>query len=61
MAYVKDRQFLEIPTGQAVTITPLPRIYPRDNFNNDIASAFGVQVKRDSAGRAGVFYGANLT
>lgn len=61
VAYVKDKSFIEIPTGQAVTITPLPRIYPRDNFNNDISSAFGVQVKADSRGRSGVFYGAELT
>lgn len=61
VAYVKDKTFLEIPTGQAVTITPIPRLYPRDNFNNDISSAFGVQVKVDGSGRGGVFYGANLT
>lgn len=61
IAYVKDKSFIEIPTGQAVTITPLPRLYPRDNFNNDISSAFGVQVKADSRGRSGVFYGAELT
>lgn len=61
VAYVKDKTFLEIPVGQSVTITPLPRLFPRDNYNNDISSAFGVQVKVDSRGRGGVFYGANLT
>lgn len=61
IAYVKDKTFLEVPTGQAVIITPLPRLMPRDNFNNDISSAFGIQVKADSQGRSGVFYGANLT
>ena len=61
VAYVKDKAFLEVPTGQAVIITPLPRLMPRENFNNDISSAFGIQVKQDSKGRSGVFYGANLT
>lgn len=61
VAYVKDKTFLEVPTGQAVIITPLPRLMPRENFNNDISSAFGIQVKADSKGRSGVFYGANLT
>ena len=61
IAYVKDKTFLEVPVGQSVIITPLPRLMPRENFNNDISSAFGIQVKQDSKGRSGVFYGANLT
>lgn len=61
VAYVKDKTFLEVPVGQSVIITPIPRLYPRDNFNSDISAAFGIQVKQDSKGRSGVFYGANLT
>lgn len=60
IAYVRNKSFIEIPTGQAVTITPLPRLLPRQNFNNDISSAWGVQVRRDS-GNAGVFYAGELT
>lgn len=59
LAYVKSKSFLEVPTGQAVQIVPLARINPRDNFNNDISTAFGVQVKKNR-GNSGVFYGANL-
>lgn len=61
IAYVKDKTFLEVPTGQAVIITPLPRLMPRDSFNNDISSAFGIQVKTDSKGRSGVFFASNMT
>lgn len=61
VAYVKDKTFLEVPTGQAVIITPLPRLMPRENFNNDISSAFGIQVKADSKGRSGVFFASNMT
>lgn len=60
LGYVRSKQFIEIPTGQAVVIVPLPRIMPRANFNNDISSAFGVQVKKDR-GNCGVFYAADLT
>lgn len=61
VAYVKDKTFLEVPVGQSVIITPLPRLMPRDNFNNDISSAFGIQVKTDSKGRSGVFFASNMT
>ena len=61
VAYVKDKTFLEVPVGQSVIITPLPRLMPRENFNNDISSAFGIQVKTDSRGRSGVFFASNMT
>lgn len=60
LAYVKSKSFIEIPTGQAVQIVPLPRLMPRANFNNDISTAFGVQVKKQR-GNSGVFYGAELS
>lgn len=60
LAYVKSKSFIEIPTGQAVQIVPLPRLMPRANFNNDISTAFGVQVKK-SRGNSGVFYGAEFS
>ena len=60
LGYVKSKSFIEIPTGQAVSIVPLPRLMPRSNFNNDISSAFGVQVKKNR-GNFGVFYGSALT
>lgn len=59
LGYVKSKSFIEIPTGQAVQIVSLARINPRDNFNNDISTAFGVQVKKNR-GNSGVFYGADL-
>lgn len=60
LAYVRNKTFIEIPTGQAVTITPMPRLLPRQNFNNDVSSAWGVQIRRDG-GNAGVFYAGELT
>jgi len=60
LAYVKNKSFIEIPTGQAVQIVPLPRLMPRENFNNDVSTAFGVQVKK-SRGNSGVFYGASIS
>ena len=61
ISYVRNKTFIEVPTGQAVTIVPLPRPLPRDNFNNDISAAFGIQIKRNDRGQGGVFYGADLT
>lgn len=60
ISYVRSKSWLEVPTGQAVTIVPMPRPLPRDNFNNDISTAFGISVKRDGRGRGGVFYAANF-
>lgn len=61
LAYVRSKAYLEIPTGQALAIVPMPRLTPRANFNNDISTAFGVSVRVDGKGRGGVFYGAAVS
>lgn len=60
LAYVKSKTFIEIPVGQPVKVVPIERKGPRDNFNNEILTAFGVQVKKQGD-NFGVFFGANIT
>ena len=59
LAYVNSKSFLEMPTGQAIQVVPVPRLELRANFNMDISCAYGVQVKRRGA-NSGVFYFAEL-
>ena len=60
LAYVKSKSFIEMLVGQAIQIVPVPRLELRANFNFDISSALGVQIKRRGA-NSGVFFGASLT
>ena len=60
LAYVKSKSFIEMLVGQSIQIVPVPRLELRANFNFDISSALGVQIKRRGA-NSGVFFGASLT
>lgn len=46
--------------GMATGVVPLPRLLPQVNYNFQIMSAMGIQVKKDDEGLSGVIYGANL-
>lgn len=46
--------------GMAVGVVPLPRLMPQSNYNFQIMSAEGLQIKKDGEGLSGVVYGANL-
>ncbi|VAL54591.1 gp9 [Enterobacter hormaechei] len=41
-------------------VVPLPRLMPQSNYNFQIMSAEGLQIKKDGEGLSGVVYGANL-
>ena len=60
LAYVKTKGFIEMLVGQSIQTVPVPRLGLRDNFNMDISSAMGIQVKRRGS-NSGVFFGASLT
>ena len=60
LAYVKSKSFIEMLVGQSIQIVPVPRLELRANFNFDISSALGVQIKRRGS-NSGCFYGASLT
>lgn len=60
LGYVKRQDIVSPLVGMAVGITPLPRPLPQTNFNFQILSAMGIQVKRDADNRSGVVYGADL-
>lgn len=61
LGYERRRDVVTPLVGMTTGITALPRPLPNSNFNFQILSALGIQVKADGAGRSGVVYGANLT
>lgn len=61
LGYMRDRDVISPLVGQAVSTTPIARLQPRDNYNFEIWSALGLQIKADANGRGSVFYAANLT
>lgn len=61
LGYMRDRDAISPLVGQAVSTTPIARLQPRDNYNFEIWSALGLQIKADANGRGSVFYAANLT
>lgn len=61
IAYQRDRDSITPLVGQAVSTTPIARLQPRDNYNFEIWSAMGLQIKADANGRGSVFYAAKLT
>ncbi|TCW00395.1 major capsid protein [Biostraticola tofi] len=60
LAYQRRQDVVSPLIGMAVGVVPLPRPMPQNNYNFQIMSAEGLQVKRDGAGLSGVLYGANL-
>lgn len=60
IAYQRRQDVVTPLVGMATGIVPLPRPMPQSNYNFQIMSAMGLQVKRDGEGLSGVLYGANL-
>lgn len=59
-AYVKNKETITPLVGAAVSMIPVPRTMPMDNYNFLIWAAVGLQIKGDANGRGGVFYAADL-
>lgn len=60
LGYQRRQDVLTPLVGMSVGVVPLPRPLPQTNYNFQIMSAEGIQVKRDGEGLSGVIYGANL-
>ncbi|WP_336707644.1 MULTISPECIES: major capsid protein [unclassified Cedecea] len=60
IAYQRRQDVVTPLVGMATGVVPLPRPMPQSNYNFQIMSAMGLQVKRDGEGLSGVLYGANL-
>lgn len=58
--YQRRQDVITPLVGMAVGVVPLPRPMPNTNYNFQILSAMGLQIKRDDEGLSGVIYGANL-
>jgi len=59
-AYQRRQDVITPLVGMAVGVVPLPRMMPQSNYNFQIMSAEGLQIKKDGDGLSGVVYGANL-
>lgn len=59
-AYQRRQDVITPLVGMAVGVVPLPRLMPQSNYNFQIMSAEGLQIKKDGEGLSGVVYGANL-
>ena len=60
LAYERRQDVISPLVGMAVGVVPLPRLLPQSNYNFQIMSAEGLQIKKDGEGLSGVVYGANL-
>ncbi|MDI2707687.1 DUF6260 family protein [Pseudomonas aeruginosa] len=60
LGYQRRRDVVTPLVGMATGVVPLPRPLPQVNYNFQIMSAMGIQVKKDDEGLSGVIYGANL-
>lgn len=60
LGYQRRQDVVSPLVGMAVGVVPLPRPMPQSNYNFQIMSAEGIQVKRDAEGLSGVIYGANM-
>lgn len=60
LGYQRRQDVVTPLIGIAVGVVPLPRPLPQNNYNFQIMSAEGIQVKRDGEGLSGVIYGADL-
>lgn len=60
LGYQRRQDVISPLIGMAVGTVPLPRNMPQQNYNFQIMSAEGIQVKRDGAGLSGVVYGSNM-
>lgn len=61
LGYQRRRDVVTPLVGATTGVTALPRPLPQSNFNFQIMAALGLQVLKDSDGRGGVVYAAELT
>ena len=61
LGYQRRRDVVTPLVGATTGVTALPRPMPQSNFNFQIMAALGLQVLKDSDGRGGVVYAAELT
>lgn len=61
LGYQRRQDVVSPLVGMALGDVPLPRPLPQTNFNYQLMSAMGLQVKRDGENRSGVIYAADLT
>lgn len=61
LAYQRRRDVITPLVGMPTNVVALPRPMPQTNYNFQIMSVEGIQIKRDANGLSGVLYGANLT
>ena len=55
-SYVKDSRFIRPLVGAAAATIAIPRTMPFQDYNYTNWAAMGIQIKRDTNARAGVFY-----
>lgn len=60
LGYQRRQDVVSPLIGMTTSVVPLPRPMPQSNYNFQIMSAEGIQVKRDGEGLSGVIYGATL-
>lgn len=60
LGYQRRQDVVTPLVGMATGVVPLPRPMPQSNYNFQIMGAMGLQLKRDSEGKSGAFYAANL-
>ncbi|WP_234783427.1 major capsid protein, partial [Enterobacter hormaechei] len=60
LTYERRQDVISPLVGMAVGVVPLPRPMPQSNYNFQIMSAEGLQIKKDGEGLSGVVYAANL-
>lgn len=58
--YRRSQDYITPLVGAALSVVPVPRNMPIENYNFMIYGAMGLQVKADVNGRGGVFYAGNL-
>jgi hypothetical protein len=61
LGYQRRQDVVSPLVGMALGDVPLPRPLPQTNFNYQLMSAMGLQIKRDGENRSGVIYAADLT
>lgn len=59
-AYVRNSQYISPLIAAPISVVPVPRVMPNDNYNFMIWGLLGLQIKTDVNGRGGVFYAANF-
>lgn len=59
--FVPDAQYIRPLVGLAASTIAIPRTMPRANYNFDVSSALGIEIRADFNNRSGVFYASEVT